>query len=414
MAQQTVPAPLTLRLGLSIFLPFAAGYFLSYLFRTVNAVIATDLQTDLGLSAGQLGLMTSLYFLSFASFQLPLGVLLDRFGPRRVEALLLLAAAMGSLLFARAEGFAGLSLGRLLIGLGVSACLMASIKAFVLWFPPRHLALANGWLLAFGGLGALAATRPTELALDSLGWRGVFLVLACACLGTALAIWWIVPDHDEQRGLEHPPLRAQFAALGQIFRDPLFWKVAPIAALSHGAGFAVIGLWSGAWLRDVAGLDRPEVANVLLGIAVAVTLAFAAWGTLASWLQRFGVPITRVAIVGLLLLVASNLALTLQITSLTVQAWLLFGFTSTVGTLFYSVLSQHFDSSLSGRVNTSLNLVLFTTAFSLQWGMGIVIESWASIDGGPHDTTGYGVAFGLLAVMQTVALAWFLWPLRRS
>jgi MFS family permease len=158
-------------LHLRIFLPFACGYFLSYLYRTVNAVMAPNLAADLGLDPSALGLLTSAYFISFASAQLPLGVLLDRFGPRRIEAVLLLFAASGAFLFARGESLAELVIGRALIGFGVSACLMAAFKAFVEWFPRRQLPLINGIQMASGGLGALSATAPVEYAVDDgLAW----------------------------------------------------------------------------------------------------------------------------------------------------------------------------------------------------------------------------------------------------
>ncbi|MCK4622585.1 MAG: MFS transporter, partial [Desulfuromonadales bacterium] len=156
MAGQSLAVTTLIRL----FLPFGLGYFVSYLFRTVNAVIAPDLVVDLGLSPADLGLLTSVYFLAFAAFQLPLGLLLDRFGPRRVESALLLLAAAGALLFARAESLLGLIIGRSLIGLGVSACLMAAFKSFTAWLPSARLPFANGMQMVSGGLGALMATTP--------------------------------------------------------------------------------------------------------------------------------------------------------------------------------------------------------------------------------------------------------------
>jgi MFS family permease len=117
---------------LSVFLPFVAAYFFSYAYRSINAVIAPDLTAAFSLSAAQLGLLTSVYFLAFAAFQIPVGILLDRFGPRRTNASLLLAAASGALVFALSQGVPALLAGRALIGLGVSACLMSSSKAFTL------------------------------------------------------------------------------------------------------------------------------------------------------------------------------------------------------------------------------------------------------------------------------------------
>ena len=193
------PLPLPPRLHLRIFLPFALGYFLSYLYRTVNAVIAPDLVRDVGVDPASLGLLTSTYFLAFAAAQLPLGLLLDRYGPRRVEATLLLFAAVGALVFARADSLAGLMAGRALIGLGVSACLMAAFKAFTQWFPAEKLPFTNGIQMVSGGLGALAATTPVELVLQLTGWRGIFLALAGVTLTAAITIVAIVPENNFSR-----------------------------------------------------------------------------------------------------------------------------------------------------------------------------------------------------------------------
>src|SRR3954464_14383291 len=145
---------------LAVFCPFAAGYFLSFFFRNVNAVISRDLARDFVLSPSDLGFLTSLYLLAFAAIQLPLGVALDRWGPRRVVATLLCVAAAGALVFSLARDFTTLAVGRALIGFGVSAGLMGAIKAFTLWFPLSRLATLNGFYLAIGGLGGLAATAP--------------------------------------------------------------------------------------------------------------------------------------------------------------------------------------------------------------------------------------------------------------
>jgi MFS family permease len=165
-----------------VFIPFALGYFLSYLYRTVNAIIAPDLVRDIGLDPASLGLLTSAYLLAFGLFQLPLGLLLDRFGPRRVEATLLLIAAAAALIFSQATSLTGLVVGRALIGLGVSACLMAAFKSFALWFPPERLPLANAIQMISGGLGAMAATTPVEAALKLTDWRGLFLFFALLTL----------------------------------------------------------------------------------------------------------------------------------------------------------------------------------------------------------------------------------------
>src|SRR3954470_14637275 len=177
-----------------VFCPFAAGYFLSFFFRNVNAVISRDLAREFALSPSELGLLTSFYLLAFAAIQLPLGVALDRYGPRRVVAALLCVAAAGALVFASAQDFLTLSIGRALIGLGVAAGLMGAIKAFTLWFPLSQLATLNGLYLAVGGIGGLSATAPAEAVLGVYGWRALFYALAALSLAAALAIFTVVPE----------------------------------------------------------------------------------------------------------------------------------------------------------------------------------------------------------------------------
>ena len=179
---------------LRVFLPFVAGYYLAYLFRTINAVMAAPLATELGLGAGDLGLLTSVYFLTFAAAQMPIGVLLDPYGPRRIQSVLLVFAAIGAALFAASNDFLMLLAGRALIGLGVAAALTAGLKALVLWFPADRLPLLNGLMVMLGALGAVTATLPAELALTWIGWRELFDVFAAVTAGCAVMVYLVVPE----------------------------------------------------------------------------------------------------------------------------------------------------------------------------------------------------------------------------
>src|SRR5512134_3478798 len=212
--------PVHPRLLLVVFCPFAAGYFLSFFFRNVNAVISKDLAVEFSLSPSDLGFLTSMYLLAFAAFQLPLGVLLDRYGPRRVVAALLCIAAAGALIFALARDFTMLSIGRALIGLGVSAGLMGAIKAFTLWFPLSRLATLNGLYLAAGGIGGLSATAPAQALIEPLGWRGLFTVLSAMSVAAALLVFFIVPEKPLPG--QGQTLRAQIAGFKRIFASKPF------------------------------------------------------------------------------------------------------------------------------------------------------------------------------------------------
>ena len=393
---------------LRVFLPFAAGYFLSYLFRTVNAVIAPDLVSALALEPADLGLLTSAYFLTFAAFQLPLGVLLDRYGPRRVESVLLLLAAAGAVLFALAEGLPGLIVARGLIGLGVSACLMASFKAFVQWLPAHRLPFANGCVMAAGGLGALAATAPVELLLGFIDWRQLFLWLGLLALIIAASINALVSEQAPAADAKQEDLRTQLAGVAGVFRSPVFWRVAPLTIACQAGFLSIQSLWAGPWLSDVAGLERDAVANHLMAVATAMILGFILIGSIAGRASRYGIQPMQVAVAALLVFMGVQLAMVLQ---LAVPAWLLwisFGFFGTAGIVPYAALSQSFPAALSGRVTTTLNLLVFVTAFVGQWGIGAIIGLWESTGDGRFAAAGYQAAFAVVLGFQLLGLAWFV------
>jgi MFS family permease len=398
------PPVLTAGLALRVFVPFGLGYFLSYLYRVVNAVIAPDLIRELDLTAADLGLLTSAYFLTFAAFQLPLGILLDRFGPRRAEALLLVFAALGALLFAVAATPAGLIAGRALIGFGVSACLMAAFKAFVVWFPRERLPLVNGFQMAAGGLGALTATAPVEAALHFTDWRGIFLGLGALTLLVAGLIFRVVPERDG--AAPAGTLGEQARGIGQIFASPVFWRLAPATVASQAAFLSIQSLWAGPWLRDVAGLSRTAVSGHLFLIAAAMVAGFVGIGALAERLARRGIRPATLGLAGMGVFAAVQAVLIAQWTAAALPAWLLFGFFGTSGILPYAVLSQSFPPHLAGRVNTALNLLVFVAAFVAQWGIGGIIDLWPRGADGGYAPAGYRAAFGLMLALQAAGLLW--------
>ncbi|HHH38434.1 MAG TPA: MFS transporter [Sedimenticola sp.] len=394
---------------LRILLPFALGYYLSYFYRVVNAVLSTDLARDLGLGPDALGLLTASYFITFAAAQLPLGLLLDRYGPRRIESLLLLFAALGALLFARGESGAALILGRGLIGLGVSACLMAAFKAFTLWFPPERLPLVNGVIMASGGLGALTATAPVQQALAFTDWRGVFLILSGVTLAIALAVFLLVPEQPVKPKGE--TFRKQLSGIRSVFTDRFFWRVAPLSMLSQASFISIQSLWAGPWLQDVAHLSPSAAADVLLSIAAAMMAGFLGMGLLAERLGRLGIRPARVAGTGMFLFILTQGLIALGPAPDQVPlVWMLFGFFGTAGIIQYAALSQHFPHHLAGRVNTAINLLVFIAAFCLQWASGAIIDLWPQLSPGHYQPQAYRVTFGILLALQATAFLWFLVP----
>ncbi len=408
-AQTLPPAGMAAATALRVFLPFALGYYFSYLARNVNAVIAPDLVADLGLTAASLGLLTSAYFLSFAAFQLPLGVLLDRYGPRRVESALLLFAATGSAVFAVSDGLAGLAVGRALIGLGVSACLMASFKANTQWFAAERLPFVNGCIMTAGGLGALSATAPVEALLGITGWRGVFGVFAALSASAAVLIFTVVPRRPEEaRGGSGETLREALAGVGHVFSSRTFWRVVPTTTFNQAAFLAMQGLWAGPWFMDVAGLDRVATANRLLWVALSMVAGFFTLGAIAGRLANHGVTVFQVANACVVAFLLVQVGLIAAPASWATPLWCLFGYFGTCGILFYAHISQRFPKRLSGRAVTGLNVFAFAGAFAAQWGMGAIIELWPATETGSYLPVGYQAAFATVLALQVFAAIWML------
>ena len=394
---------------LRIYFPFAAGYLLSYLFRTVNAVISPELQRDVALDPASLGLLTSAYFLAFAAAQIPVGMLLDRYGPSRVEPVLLAIAATGALLFAYAESLPALVLARAVIGLGVCACLMAPLKAFAAWYPTDRQGSLGGWVMVAGGLGALAATTPLEHALRVTGWRNIFVVLAVTTLAVALFIAWRVPDIE--RPVHAAGFRAQWAGVRGVFRHPRFWWIAPLGAFCMGTFFAIQGLWAVPWLMEVEGQTRPSAARHLLWMSVAILLGFLALGLFGTRLAQRGVHARHIFAAGFGLAMLALAAIFLRLPGGYVW-WPLYGLGTSVNVLAFAVLNEGFGRDLAGRSNTALNLMMFGGSFLAQWGIGVVAEL-ARVQLGYDTAAGLRMAFGLVLAGNIVSLIWFAHGWRR-
>lgn len=356
---------------LMIFLPFALGYYLSYLLRTVNAVISPDLTADLGLSASDLGLLTSVYFLTFGIAQIPLGIALDRYGPKRVLGTLLLLAAAGSAAFALGETRSQLTLARGLIGFGVSACLMAGLKGFALWYPPERQSSMTGFIMAAGALGALTASTPMEALLPVLGWRGVFWLIAGLSLALSLAVFNTLPGDAAHTSNES--LGQTLKSVAQIFLSPAFLRFAGSATFFTGGFMAMQSLWAIPWLMQVNGFSISHAAQYLMILNLGMLTGQLSIGLFGTRLSQRGItPLNfmqfgygTMLVVQLLILTQTGPALPL---------WFMLGILSAANAQTYIATATQFPKSAFGRVSTAINLMAFAGAFIVQWGMGIALD----------------------------------------
>jgi len=398
---------------LTVLVPFGCGFYLSYLFRTVNAVISPHLQREFGLDAEGLGFLTSIYFASFAAMQLVLGVALDRYGPRRVQAGLLVVASIGSGLFTIGQDVATLAIGRALIGVGVSACLMAAFKANAIWWPKERLPLVNNAVGAFGSFGALSATSPMHALLGILEWREVFAGLTAVTLALALVVFLVVPERRDQYDTA-ASVGAQFAGLAKIWRSAFFWRIGGVFITCQAVLLAYQTLWAAPWLREVERLGEQAVADHLFLIQLGFFFGLLAGGSVADRLRRRGVPTSAVFTSGIGVFLLLQLVLVTGPTGHAAILWAGFGFFGAAAFLCYTAYVEYFPAALAGRVLTAANLLLFGAAFALQWGIGAIMETFPRDPSGGHVGSAHTTALGVTLALQVVAFAWMVWPRRAA
>ncbi|NRR32223.1 MFS transporter [Oxalobacteraceae bacterium] len=425
-----------------VFLPFALGHYLSCLMRTVNAILVPQLVAELGLTPGQLGLLTSAFFLAFALAQLPVGLALDRFGPRLVQLPMLMLAALGALAFAGGRDFTQLLCARAVIGLGLGGCFMAAVKALSTWIAPGRLPSVHGYLIAAGGLGSASATLPVRLALQYTDWRGLFTGLAAAAAITGLLIWLLAPrqqrapaslkapqaaaaaaaaavDRDglpsgaapapagPKAGIAQAPVAGVWQSVCAVYAQPGFRAIAGLVLVPHTIFFGIQGLWIGRWLSDVAHCDERAVAYLLYLSMAAVIFGAISVGMLTEWAGRRGIAPLDVAACGVGLFVLVQIGFVVNAAPSYQLLSVLFTLVGTITGIEYALVSQSMPPHLTGRAATSLNLLIFLGAFGVQAGFGQIIGLWEP-RGQHYPALAYQVAFAVLVLLQIPGLAIFV------
>lgn len=383
-----------------VFLPFALGHYLSSLLRTVNAVLAPQLVGSLALSSGQLGLLTSAFFFSFALVQLPVGIALDRYGPRKVQLVLMLVAAVGALMFAHGRHFGELVVARAVIGFGLGGCFMSAVKAISTWIAPNKLPSVHGYLIAVGGLGAASATLPVRLALHYTDWRGLFTMLGALTACAGLLIWLVTPRAATAGSAKAPTVQS----ILDVYRNAAFRKTISLVLVPHTIFFGIQGLWIGRWLSDVARFSEAAVAYLLYLSMAAVIFGAIAVGMLTEWAGRRGVKpldVAGIGVAGFLLVqgaIVCNYAPSYQLLSV------LFTLVGTITGIEYAIVAQNMPRELTGRAATCLNLLIFIGAFLVQAGFGQLIGCWRPDLLNHYPAVAYQVAFGVLLLLQLPGL----------
>ena len=382
---------------LFIFIPFSIGYFLSYLYRSTNAVLAPYLNQDLGINAEQLGLITSVYFLTFALFQLPLGILLDKYGARKVQTILFIIASIGAATFALGNDVLQLTIGRGLIGLGVSGALMGAFKAISVWFPKERLSLLIAIYLGIGAMGAVTASAPLELALNVTSWRVIYMFLSVTTILVSLLIYFVVPEKQvSNKNIKSGPITK---VLKEIYSSYAFWRICPIASIVGGTSMSLQGLWAGPWLTDVGKFTQMETANILFIFTICMAIGIITMGIISDYVRKFKISPIGVMGVFIFLLIIPLIIITSGVMPKAIWPWVMFSLTSFCGTLGYAGLSAHFPLDYAGRVSTAVNLVTFLIAFISQYAIGSIMQYLEPGKTSGYSVESYQISFGSFLIL---------------
>ena len=393
------------RQAITVFFVFAFGYFLSCLLRAITATLSPVLTLEFELMAADLGLLAGGYFLGFASMQIPLGYLLDKFGPKKIVSSFLLIAFIGTLSFALAQSFSGLLISRILIGVGVSACLMAPLTGYRIWFAENQQQRANSWMLMIASLGFLSSTLPVQLLLPSLGWRWIFGGIAGLILISIFLMLAFIPkwDHQKDESLENP---VRQGSLSDVWKNKFFISVIPMGLFNYGGLMAIQTLWAGPWMIRVAGYTPLESATGLFWINITMLVSFFLWGYFLPRITNLGFSALKILKLGLP--VSFLVMLTIIILGSKAGAFYITLFI--LSSIFLSVtqpaVGLSFQSHLAGKALTSFNLLIFLGTFIMQWVMGLVIDLVKNY--GYTEIIGFKAAFSFFLFLSLISYIFFL------
>jgi len=393
------------RQAITVFFVFAFGYFLSCLLRAITATLSPVLTLEFELMAADLGLLAGGYFLGFASMQIPLGYLLDKFGPKKIVSSFLLIAFIGTVSFALAQNFSGLLVSRILIGVGVSACLMAPLTGYRIWFAENQQQRANSWMLMIASLGFLSSTLPIQLLLPAFGWRWIFGGIAALILISIFLMLAFIPkwDHQKNESLDNQTSKG---SLADVWKNKFFISVIPMGLFNYGGLMAIQTLWAGPWMVRVAGYTPIESATGLFWINITMLISFFLWGYFLPKITNLGFSALKILKLGL----PVSFLIMLIIIILGSKAGAFYITLFILSSIFLSVtqpaVGLSFASHLAGKALTSFNLLIFLGTFIMQWVMGLVIDLVKTF--GYTEIIGFKAAFSFFLFLSLISYIFFL------
>ena len=386
-----------------IFCVFAFGFFISNLLRSITATLTPVLSSEFNLSAGNLGLLAGGYFLGFSIMQIPAGILLDRFGPKKVIGYFLIIALIGTISFALAKSFTGLLISRIFIGVGVAACLMGPLTGYRVWFEKKYQQRSNSWMLMVANIGFVTSTLPVQILIPVIGWRSIFIIIAALILISIVLISLFIPSWKTQiNKVENTNIKS----LSQIWRNKFFISLIPLAFFNYGGVQAIQTLWAGPWMLNVSGYNAIQSATGLFWINVTMLFSFLIWGYFLPKISSTRIESMKIVKLGLPISYLVLLVLIIMGEKAGATMFALYILSSIVISLTQPAIALNFPSHLAGKSLTSLNVFLFSGTFFVQWIVGLIVDFSMSL--GANIVLSYQISFSIFLFACILSYLFFI------
>lgn len=389
-----------------VFALSAAAFFLSFFHRVAPAALSGELTATFHVGGAALGALAATYFYIYMCMQMPTGILVDTWGPRRVLTYGGLVAGAGSALFGLAPNVEMAAAGRTLVGLGVSVTFVAFLKLNASWFHERRFATATAFGNAVGIGGALLATAPLAWLITLVSWRSVFLVAGLLSIALAVATWWWVRDHPHDDAVRAAASAAGserwWEGLAEVVRNRATWPGFWVTFGLSGSFMSFIGLWSVPFLVQTYGMTAIEASRHASVIIFCSACSLTVIGTCSDYLQRRRAPIITAALLYLACWAAWIAGVPAGWTYAMAAAT---GFSASGFSLAWSCAKEVNRPRYAGTAMSVANTGGFLAAGLLQPLVGWVLD--VATGGAPHAATASQFRGGLavLAAFAAIGLA---------
>jgi len=386
---------------LLVLVPFSLGYLITSIFRSINAIQGVYLQKDLSLTIFHISVISSIYFLAFCLGQIPLGIFLDKYGSRVVQGFLFLIAAIGTMIFAFADNYSALLVGRFIIGIGVCGGLMCAFKANVEYFP-KKIPIMNSIVLFVGGLGVVVAGKPSELLISYYGWRNYNILISIVLIMLSLFFYIFTPSNKE--AFKNNTSSKSFFETICFLNKKQIWIILLLTVIPSSMFTSMQTYWITPWFKYVRNISSSDIAILISLLGIVMTLGLLMSGIIGNYFQNKYGSANKALFFTYIVSLISQIIILVNIKFFSIMAWFIYFFIVQTAMFGYSQISIIAGKEISGKAITIFTIVLFALSFSLQYIFGVILKLLATYTLITNISFRYQISLGIYILIQIIIL----------